>query len=1262
MSVLFNIHSVAKYESKLLTRSWFYRIFMILAILFLSLFNFISLVSEGSASWLMKALPANIPYINLMLLNTGQAIVAVFLSSEFLKSDKKLDTSEVFYVHSLSNAEYVIGKIWGNLRVFLRLNLIGIVLVVIFNLISGVTIDWMAYLVYFLLICIPTLIYIFGLSIALMLVLKSQAITFVLLLGYIALTLFYIGDKFYYLFDYMAYNLPLVKSTIVGFSNWHILINHRMIYLILGLGFICISIFMFRRLPNTNRGKYRWFGLSFVFFAAGLWASYNHVGDILKAENRRQLFTEVNNRYVNNPKMIVDHYDITLKQHPKTISTEVEMHAKPLERASVFTFSLNPGLKVTEVTENNRTLSFTRDHQILLIDFGRDIALGDSVRFKLKYAGSIDESFCYLDIPSSILQKEYGSGMYKIDKKYSFQDKNYLLFTPETYWYPRPGTSYSNENPDWQQAYFSHFRLKVKTINGLKALSQGALKWPIVKRERVVLDKDNNGIDGDGDGDDTKQVRQSRATRNNDSTSNDSIAVRRRRLMRDRPSGEARGDSVRRQRPSGEGQEGGVRRERPSREAADGAVRRERVAGEERTSRRRGERGSGQQGLSRDSLQAMRGGRQAGRDSLLTQNREKTITTITYDSIFVYETEFLTPAITLIIGDYEQKSVEVDETVYSIWNIKGNDYFSKLLRPIVDTIPSQIRERRRVIEMNYSLDYSFNRFSIIEVPVQFYSYTRTWTQAQEVMQPEMVLFPEKGSLVNEADIERGIRNEKNWAQRGRREIGDEDAAIRALNRFMQLFERTQSNFDWSQERGAFNIITTPNPFFLFPQLYNFRYNVFSSEWSVSNRLIELYLQNKTDDRNRIRQMNGISNNEKANLLMEQFPFKELLSNMEHRDLLDNITSLKANYLFAPAEHNIGSDDYRDSLRVVLERNMFSNLRFEHLLDTMGVIADVDLHASLEDWNNPTNLPFYTLWTPEVTQITNRDKEVYVVKQQITNDSDYDGLVDVEVNFRGGQNEIRDPREKRKVPIKAHQTVSLVSVWDEAPRNININTLISSNLPATINLPITDIVRERNKPIDEEHDYIIENATYDTPGEVIVDNEDNTLFMLSEPDVVGLLPQWLDRVGDDGFPYSGVSDWRPPLQWTLTTNDKYYGAHIRSAYVVKSGSGNQTATWKIPVLDAGRYDLFYWVYKPDELRRRRGGGRRGGRSGSGDAEYHFKVKYNGHEDNAYIDLQQSEEGWSELGTYFFSNDTVEVVLGNNTKLRTVTADAVKIVKR
>lgn len=118
-----------------------------------------------------------------------------FLASDFLKRDKKLDTSEVFYVRPLSNAEYVIGKIWGNLRVFLLLNLIIMGITMAFNLTVG-EVDWIAYLLYFLLISVPTLVFIIGLSIFLMLVLKNQALTFVILLGYIGLTVFILRISF----------------------------------------------------------------------------------------------------------------------------------------------------------------------------------------------------------------------------------------------------------------------------------------------------------------------------------------------------------------------------------------------------------------------------------------------------------------------------------------------------------------------------------------------------------------------------------------------------------------------------------------------------------------------------------------------------------------------------------------------------------------------------------------------------------------------------------------------------------------------------------------------------------------------------------------------------------------------------------------------------------------------------------------------------------------------------------------------------------
>ena len=1036
MSFINNIQSVAKYESKILIRSWFFKVFMVLAILILGFFDFGMLVADnGGGMWMLKALPSNLPYLNLLLLNTGQAVICIFLASEFLKRDKKLDTSEVFYVRPLSNADYVIGKIWGNLRVFLILNLIVMGMALIFNLItSGMAVDWGAYLLYFFLISIPTLVFIIGLSIFLMLVLKNQALTFIILLGYIGLTLFYISDKFYYLFDYMAYSLPLVKSTIVGFTNWETVLNHRVIYFFAGLAFIFFTIFLFRRLPNSSRSNYPWLFLSLCMLSISGAAGYKHVHSILGQGETRALYTEINNKYVHTPKMIIEQYDISLEQQPETFVSEVTMKGLALEPATVFTFCLNPGLQVQEIKRGGNNLDFKRDNQILLVDFGQEIIPGDTVTFSVKYGGKIDSKLCYLDIPAEILQKEYRDFLFNIDKQYVFQTDDYLLFTPETYWYPRPGTAYSNVSPDWQQTYFSKFGLQVKPLSGLTPLSQGE----------------------------------------------------------------------------------GVKEE---------------------------------------------------------------------DGSYSFAPEYPVQAISLIVGKYKQQSLESDSTLYSIWHIEGNDYYTATFDSILDTIPSFVRNMRENLERTYRLSYPFNRFSVIEVPVQFSTYTRAWSQAQETVQPEMVLFPEKGCVFGQLDVDKAWRNQMKWSKRGGREITEEEAKIRALNNFFWIFQRSEGNYNFSSAgRGNYNISSQSNPYFLFPQLYNYRYNIFSPDWPVANTAIELYLQKKSDNYGWERDINGISNNEKASLLMEKQGFKELLANVEYRDLLENIVSLKIYRLFADPEISIGVNAFRDSVYALLEQNTFRNIQFESLLDTLGNISHTDIRSGLSEWLHPTPLPYYSLGRPDVTRITNRGQEVFVLRMQVSNNSDHDGIVHIDIQGVGrrDQNNI-DPRTSRKIPLAAHQTKELVSVWEEAPRDVAVNTLISGNLPSVINQPVGNIKQERRQTIDTEGDFIVSASSQDIGGEIIVDNEDTTLFVLSEPDVVGMLPKWLDKVEDTSFKYSGVSDWRPPLQWTATTNANYYGKYIRSAYVIKSGNGSQTATWKIPVPAEGQYDAYYYVRKNNEMR-------------------------------------------------------------------------------
>ena len=355
-----NIQSIAKYERKTLFRSWFFRIFGVLSILVLFLLNF-GMVSEGGSSqWIFRAIPSSIPYFNLLILNVAQAIIAVFLASDFLKRDKKLDTTEVIYMRSMTNGEYVIGKTLGNMQVFMVLNFAVLGIALIFNLIAQNThVPWLSYLIYLVLISIPTLVYIMGLSFLLMSLIRNQAVTFVVILGYIGITLFLVKDNYYYLFDYMSYNIPMLKSEITGFGNFETILGHRGIYFSLGIGFIFLTIFLLKRLPQSE--ILTWFSLLFgiVFIAAGGYLGYEHVKKFVSLDRQRIEAIQLNDRYAAVPVADVAGHQIRLEHTGNTIRAISAMDLINNNRVSIdsLVLNLNPGLSVIKTTLNGQEVA-----------------------------------------------------------------------------------------------------------------------------------------------------------------------------------------------------------------------------------------------------------------------------------------------------------------------------------------------------------------------------------------------------------------------------------------------------------------------------------------------------------------------------------------------------------------------------------------------------------------------------------------------------------------------------------------------------------------------------------------------------------------------------------------------------------------------------------------------------------------------------------------------------------------------------------------
>ena len=479
MISLHNIFSIAKYERKTLFRSWFFRIFSILSLLVLFGMNF-GLIIEGGGSqgWAIRAIPSAIPYFNLLILNVAQAIIAVFLASDFLKRDKKLDTTEVIYMRSMTNGEYVIGKTLGNLQVFMILNIAVVIMALVFNaLAQSTSIDWISYGVYLLLISIPTLVFIMGLSFLLMSVIRNQAITFVLVLGYIGVTLFLLEAKYYYIFDYMAFNIPMLSSDVVGFGNLAVIAAHRGIYFGLGSGFIFLTIFLLKRLPQSEAMTYISLIFSVVFIGGAGYLAFNHINNFKQTTNLRSNIIELNNKYVGETVPSVTSNDLSLEHRGDLIAVTSNLSVINDKQKNIdkLIFSLNAGLEISSLKVDEKEVSFLRDKHLIIVSDQVNYEPGDSAKIEFTYSGNIDEAYCYLDIEEETMQEKYGKFVINVDKRYAFIEPNYVLLTREANWYPKVGVTYSTKDVSWFQSQFVNYSLKVKTTEDLQAISQGEI-------------------------------------------------------------------------------------------------------------------------------------------------------------------------------------------------------------------------------------------------------------------------------------------------------------------------------------------------------------------------------------------------------------------------------------------------------------------------------------------------------------------------------------------------------------------------------------------------------------------------------------------------------------------------------------------------------------------------------------------------------------------------------------------------------------------
>ena len=476
MTLLHNIRIVARYEATILRRSWFFRLFSIGALFFITVFDIALFSPVGDEPWNLVSIPSSVPLLNLYFINIGQAVVVIFLAADFLKRDKKVDTNEVLYTRSMSNLEYIMGKTWGILRLFLGLDIIVLLIALVVNIIStSMTVDVLSYLYYLLIICIPTLLFSLGLAFMLMSLIRNQAVTFLILLGIAALDMFWLYFRSGCIFDYMAFGLPLFKSGVIGFDNLNFILNQRLIYFFLGLSFVTGTVLLFRRLPQSHPHTVMSYILLVLFLTGSLWCVRNVYSSFKKDKEERKQVIETNRQFEGRSFVSLTDAEIALVHKGKSIEAKASLKFKNENDDGLYEylFSLNPGLNVTGITSGGKELSFKNTNHIIEIKPLKMLSPGEEDSLVISYSGMIRESFCYPDYVENIKEYPYRIEMLNVHKRQTFLSDKYVLLIPDAHWYPVPGLNYYPSNPARIKVDFSNYTLRVKPLEGLTAIAQG---------------------------------------------------------------------------------------------------------------------------------------------------------------------------------------------------------------------------------------------------------------------------------------------------------------------------------------------------------------------------------------------------------------------------------------------------------------------------------------------------------------------------------------------------------------------------------------------------------------------------------------------------------------------------------------------------------------------------------------------------------------------------------------------------------------------
>jgi hypothetical protein len=660
---------------------------------------------------------------------------------------------------------------------------------------------------------------------------------------------------------------------------------------------------------------------------------------------------------------------------------------------------------------------------------------------------------------------------------------------------------------------------------------------------------------------------------------------------------------------------------------------------------------------------------------------------------YSFQSETKLPQISLTIGNYEHKDIQIDDVIYSLYVRPGHDYYAPYLNEIGEKLPDLIRTLKDEYEVSLDLDYPFKRLSLVEVPIHIYSYQRLWTVAFETVQPQIVFLPEMGTTCANADFETQARLWEKWGKKGKGNWNITLGEVQAYN-FNNFVRTNLLNAETDQigyikgEGMAITFQADIEPQFeIFPNYVTYSTYFSSTRWPVINFAFETHIRERFAAPLTMawRSGQGLTREEEINLKLKERSLSELMEDLSlDTSVVHGALQAKGRMLFTQLEARSKDSDFGFWMTDFLEQNRFRSVPQQDFSDFFTTYLDVNLAEIVDPWYEESRIPGYILGDVESYDVIAGEKTWTQINFKVANPTQVDGVIGIDLRYRAKNGDKKVPGSGQSdyfkaLLIPAETTINVGVSVDQPPAVMTIDTFVSQNIPASINIPFLGQQPQREgKPYETEIAKPFDPSDFVSDEEYIVDNEDDGFQILStvKQSWLSRKVQKLSRSNGEESTYSGMNVFNPPSFWELSANQEFYGQIVRSVYLKKAGDGDDKVAWNVELKEAGSYDIYFYysisienqkVIKEAQTRKASRDQEKSNvslkrRFNPGYGKKTFLVSHQYGIEEIAIDLENAEQGWNLIGTFQLDAGPNKVEQTDRSGTTYVVADAVKWVKR